>query len=64
MNPVLHLDDLPYTLNASHVAAVLGVSRGAAYALLHSEGFPTVHVGKRLLVTRDRFADWLEKQSN
>ena len=52
-------DDLPLTLCAEDVAAVLGISRTNAYALLHQEDFPTLHIGKRLLVPRDKFIQWI-----
>ena len=52
-------DDLPLTLCAEDVAAVLGISRTHAYALLHQEDFPTLHIGKRLLVPRDKFIQWI-----
>lgn len=58
------IQSLPFTLNANHVASVLGISKNAAYTLMHSEGFPTIHVGKRLLVQRDKFFLWMDVQSN
>ena len=63
MNHTFALDDLPYTLNADQVASVLGIARSSAYTLMHSEGFPTIRIGKRMLVTRERFAEWLDKQA-
>ena len=63
MNRTFALDDLPYSLNADQVASVLGIARSSAYTLMHSEGFPTIRIGKRLLVTRERFAEWLDKQA-
>ena len=54
-------DQLPLTLSAEDVAAVLGISRTNAYALLHREDFPTLRIGKRLLVPRDRFIRWINE---
>ncbi len=62
MEPIFALDDLPFALNADQVASVLGIARSSAYTLMHSQGFPTVRIGKRMLVTRDRLAEWLDKQ--
>lgn len=42
-------EQLPITLTADHVAAALGISRANAYILLRSDGFPTLHIGKRTL---------------
>ena len=37
-------------MNADQLAEILGISRAGAYQLLHQEGFPTLHIGKRMLV--------------
>ena len=51
-NTITSFDQLSLTLNATQVAAVLGISRSNAYALMRSEGFPTLHIGKRMLVPK------------
>ena len=56
------VDQLPLTLCAEHVAMALGISRAGAYTLLHSKGFPTIKIGKRLVVPRDQFIKWMETQ--
>ena len=50
---------LPMALNANQVAAVLGISRAGAYNLMCSEGFPTLFIGKRMVVPKDRLMDWM-----
>ena len=57
---IISYEQLPMTLNANHVAAVLGISRANAYMLLRREDFPTLRIGKRMLVPRDRFIAWIE----
>ena len=47
-------EQLPITLTADRVAAALGISRANAYILLRSDGFPTLHIGKRMVVPKDR----------
>ena len=59
MKQINGYDELPLTLCAEDVAAALGISRTNAYALLHQEDFPTLHIGKRLLVPRDKFIQWI-----
>ena len=56
-------NDLPLVLNASQLAGVLNISRANAYNLLHREDFPTLRVGKRMLVSRDRLARWMDEQA-
>ena len=53
---------LPMALNANQVAAVLGISRAGAYNLMRSEGFPTLYVGKRMIVPKDRLLAWMDRQ--
>ena len=45
------------------VSETLGISRAGAYQLLHSEGFPTLRICKRMLVPRDKLAEWIEKNT-
>ena len=56
------LDQLPLSLNANDIAEVLNISRGNAYTLLHREDFPTIHIGKRMVVPRARFIQWMKNQ--
>ena len=59
---VCSYDQLPVALNADQVAAVLGISRAGAYNLMRSEGFPTLFIGKRMVVPKDRLLAWMDKQ--
>ena len=56
-------ENLPAVLNANQLAAALGISRAGAYQLLNTETFPTLRIGKRLLVPRDKLADWIEQNT-
>ena len=55
-------DQLPLSLRAEDVSQVLGISRAGAYALMHSEGFPCIKIGKRIMVQRDAFLRWLDEK--
>lgn len=54
---------LPAVLNANELAIALGISRAGAYQLLHTESFPTLRIGKRLLVPRDKLNAWIDKNT-
>lgn len=56
-------DELPLTLSAELVAMMLGISRSGAYELMHSKGFPSLRVGRRIVVPRDKLIEWMERQS-
>ena len=56
-------DDLPLTLTVPEVGEVLGISRAKAYDLARSEGFPSMRIGTRILVPRDKLIRWIDKQT-
>ena len=58
-----NLDELPVTLNATDVANTLGISRANAYILMNSKEFPTLHIGKRLVVSKDKLILWIDMNS-
>jgi excisionase family DNA binding protein len=55
-------DDLPLTLTAPEVGEVLGISRAAAYELVRSKSFPSMRIGTRILVPKDRLIAWINEQ--
>ena len=55
--------DLPLFLNAHLVAQVLGVSISTAYEVMHEPSFPTLRVGSRMVVPKEKFMQWAEEQS-
>ena len=55
-------DDLPLFLNAETVANILGVSLSSAYELMHEPGFPTLKVGSRMVVPKEKFMAWVSAQ--
>ena len=55
-------EELPLMLTVPEVASVLGVSRAGAYELAHSKGFPILKVGSRIVIPKDKFLLWIEKQ--
>ena len=60
--PITDPSQLPMALNAKEVAAVLGISRAGAYNLMRSEGFPTLRVGNRMIVPKDKLIAWINAQ--
>ena len=55
-------EQLPLALSAEEVAQVLRISRANAYTLMHSKSFPTLTIGKRLVVPKDKLLVWMEEQ--
>ena len=53
-------DELPLFLNAEVVGKVLGVSISSAYELMNEKGVPSVHIGNRLIIPKDKFIEWID----
>ena len=49
-------------LASADVVTVLGISRAGAYKLAHSADFPAFQIGKRIVVSREKFLEWLDRQ--
>ena len=56
------LEELPLMMNIADVATVLGISRAGAYKLAHDSSFPACQIGKRIVVSREKFLEWLDRQ--
>ena len=54
-------DQLPLMLNAEDVQHVMNISQAGAYQLMHRADFPTILIGKRMVVPRDKFLEWIEE---
>lgn len=50
------------TLTVEEMAAQLNISRNTAYALTREHGFPSIKIGKRLLINRALLQQWLDAQ--
>lgn len=62
IQPLKSLHDLPVTMTAKDVASVLNISLTMAYRIMRIKDFPTLCIGDRKLVNRERFLAWLENQ--
>ena len=57
-------DDLPLMLSVPEMANVLGISRAGAYELVKTEGFPSLIIGSRIIVPRDKLIAWIDEKSS
>lgn len=55
-------EELPAMVNADQLSNALGISRAGAYQLMHAENFPTVRIGRRMLVPKEHLCAWVENQ--
>ena len=56
-------EELPLFLNAETVANVLGIAMSSAYELMKEQGFPSLRIGNRLIVPKEKFMAWVEQQT-
>lgn len=52
-------DDLPPILTVEQTAKVLGISRGLAFTGVRNGDIPSIRIGRRILVPRDRLRQML-----
>ena len=53
-------DELPLFLNSDLVAKTLGIAPSSAYELMHEKNFPTLRIGSRMVVPKEKFIQWVE----
>ena len=53
-------DELPLILSVKALATVLGISRTSAYELTKTKGFPSIKIGSRVVIPKDKFIKWIE----
>ena len=56
-------DELPLFINANSLKDVLGISLTSAYELMHEKDFPSVKIGNRIVVLKEKFIEWIDKKS-
>ena len=54
-------DELPIMLSVPQLAVVLNISRSGAYALVRSDGFPSLKIGSRIVIPKDKLQDWINE---
>lgn len=55
-------DELPLMLSVKELATVLGISRTSVYELTKTKGFPSIKIGSRVVIPKDKFIKWIEIQ--
>ena len=56
-------NELPLMLTVQDVADVLGIGLAHAYEVAHRKDFPTITLGSRIIVPRDKLMAWIEDQA-
>ena len=56
-------EELPLFLNAKMVAQVLGIAPSSVYELMHESSFPVPKIGSRMVVPKEKFIEWVERNT-
>lgn len=51
------------TMNVADLRQALGIGRAQAYELVNRADFPAIRLGRKILIPRDAFLRWLDKQT-
>lgn len=52
------------TMSVRELSTQMGISLPKAYALVKTDGFPSIRVGARILIPTDAFREWIVITSN
>lgn len=55
--------ELSLFLNAKMIAQVLGISPSSSYELMHEPGFPVLKIGNRMVVSKEKFIQWVAENT-
>ena len=53
--------ELPLMLSVPQLATALGISRASAYALVKQNGFPSLSIGSRIVIPKDKLILWINQ---
>ena len=56
-------DELPLLLNAKQLADLLGVSDSSVYELIQEDGFPSLRIGKRIVIPKEELREWISTRT-
>ena len=56
-------DELPLMLNAEMLKDILGISLASVYELLHDKDFPSIKIGNRIIVPKEKFIEWIDARA-
>ena len=56
-------DELPLLLNTTQLADLLGVSHSSVYELIQEDGFPSLRIGKRIVIPKEELRQWISNNT-
>ena len=62
LTPYKSAEEFPMTMDCEDIARALNISKSTVYRLTRTRDFPTLQIGRKKLVNREKFFEWLENQ--
>ena len=56
-------DELPLLLNVKQLADLLGVSDSNVYELIQEDDFPSLRIGKRIVIPKEELREWISTRT-
>ena len=56
-------DELPLLPNVKQLADLLGVSDSSVYELIQEDGFPSLRIGKRIVIPKEELREWISART-
>lgn len=56
-------DELPLLLNVKQLADLLGASDSSVYELIQEDGFPSLRIGKRIVIPKEELREWISTRT-
>lgn len=53
----------PAVYNVPQIAALMDINLQRAYEIVKTPGFPSIRIGKRIVIPKAAFERWLERQA-
>lgn len=57
----MKLHDEKLTLTVTEAAKLTGIGLNKMYELVNSKGFPAIRTGRKILIVRRKYTEWLEE---
>lgn len=61
---MLSVENLPFTLTVDQISELMGVSKPIAFRMVNRKGFPMIREGRRIIIPRDKFIEWINAKSD
>ena len=55
-------EDLPMFVSVPLLSKLFGISQSSGYELMHEKGFPSLRIGSRIVIPRDKLIEWIESR--